>query len=806
VNARGLQADRLDAPLQRSRDTATGGAVRPRVVRRPDDLLRLGAGLLILAVTGWAASRGRPGRLEIDVFRLVNDLPAALDRPLEVVMQAGALAAVPVSAGLALLARRWRLGRDLALAGPLAWYLARVVKALVYRPRPGELLSDVLPHGLHATGLGFPSGHVAVAAALATAAGPHLPARVRRVTWVVVALVAVARMYVGAHLPLDVVGGAALGWAVGASTLLLVGVPGDRPGPDTVRRALAAVGIHPTALEPLPGDARASAPYLAVEGGGSSRRLFVKAVGRSHRDADALYRLWRFLTLRQAGDELPYPSVKQQVEHEAYLSLLAARAGVRTPALVASTPTVESTVFLVQEHVDGQAVDKVPPAQLQDATLADLWHQVAVLHAAGIAHRDLRLANVIVDPQGRPWLVDLGFAEAGAPAGQIDADIAQLLTSLAAAVGPNRAVRSALTALEPAQLARCLPLLQSAALPSATRSSLRRRPDLLAELRTSVATATGTTVAALPPLTRIRWRTLVLVLLLGVAVHGLLPQLDQAGRALVLLPTASPGWVLTAVAWSALSYGFAGLALSAASPRGLPLARTAAVQLAGSFANRLTPAGLGGLSVNARYLRRAGLDPTETTSALALNTAAGLLVHVVALVAAAGWVARTGLGNVRLPNRWPVLVVVALVLAAAGCVVFLPRIRHQLLPALHHFAGQLIDITRAPTRAAGLLVSNAGVTLCYVMSLDATVHAYHGHVALIRVVAVYLAAMAVATASPTPGGLGAVETALTAGLTTVHLSFAPALAAVLTFRLATYWLPILPGLVSYRILRRAQTL
>jgi glycosyltransferase 2 family protein len=413
---------------------------------------------------------------------------------------------------------------------------------------------------------------------------------------------------------------------------------------------------------------------------------------------------------------------------------------------------------------------------------------------------------VIVDVRGRPWLVDFGFAEAGADGSQLDADIAQLLASLAAVVGPHRAVRSALTALEPARLARCLSQLQPAALPAATRTSLRPQPHLLAELRTGVAEATGTTLTALPPLTRVRWRTLALLLVLGVGVHGLLPQLDQAGRALTLLPTAVPGWVLATVAWSAFSYAFASLALVVASPRRLPFGRTAAVQVAGSFANRLAPAGLGGLSLNVRYLQRAGLGRVEAASTLTVNTAAGLLVHVLALLGAAGWVARTGLGQVRLPHRWPVLVAVVLILAGTGCVMFLPRIRRQLLPALRSIAAQASEIVRAPSRAAGLLTSNAGITLCYALSLDASVHAYRVHVQFARVAAVYLAALAVATASPTPGGLGAVEAALTAGLTAVHIPFTQALAGVLTFRLATYWLPILPGLVTYRILRRTETL
>jgi glycosyltransferase 2 family protein len=103
--------------------------------------------------------------------------------PLVVVMQAGTLAAVFAAAGLALAARRWRLARDLVASGTLAWLAAKVVKNFVRRGRPSALLHGVVAHGTAAAGPGFPSGHTAVAAALATAAGPYLGRRGRRISW-----------------------------------------------------------------------------------------------------------------------------------------------------------------------------------------------------------------------------------------------------------------------------------------------------------------------------------------------------------------------------------------------------------------------------------------------------------------------------------------------------------------------------------------------------------------------------------------------------------------------------------------------
>jgi undecaprenyl-diphosphatase len=773
---------------------------RADVVRHPGDVLRLGAGLATLVVTGMLARAGQPSRFEVDVFGLVNNLPDAVERPMWAMMQAGSLAAVPVTAAAAVLARRSRLARDLAVSGLLAWCLAKVVKDLVDRGRPGHLLAGVL-RGAHDTGLGFPSGHTAVAAALATAAAPYLPVRARRAVWVLVALAGVARIHVGAHLPLDVVGGAALGWAVGASVHLLLGAPGGLPDLDTVRAALTRVGLPATVVEPLSADARGSAPFLAVVGG---QRLFVKAVSRTQRDADALFRLWRLLVLRRSGDGPPFASVKQQVEHEAYLCLLAARAGVRVPDVVATTPSVASTVLLVQQYVPGRAVDTLPADALDDKLLNDLWRQVSLLHRARIAHRDLRLANVLVDDCRQPWLVDFGFAEAGAEDGHLDADVAELLTGLATVVGPERAVHSSLTALEPAELTRCLPLLQAPALSAATRSTLRGHRELLPRLRATVASTTETVVPALPALTRARWRTLLLLFGLGFAVHALLPQLDETGRALGQLATADPRWVLAAVAGSTLTYAFAAVSLLAATPRRLSYARTVAVQLASSFTNRLAPAGFGGLALNLRYLRRSGLGNVEAATVVAVNAAAGVMVHVTCLVAALGLLTRTGVGDVRLPPHWLVLAIVVAGLAVAGAAVFAPQIRRRGLSALQQPTAHLLAVLHRPSRAAWLILGAGGVTTAYTLTMAASLHAFTGDVPLMRVAAVYLAGMAAASVSPTPSGLGAVEAALTAGLTVMGIPFPQALAGVLTFRLITYWLPIPPGLVAYRILLRLQ--
>jgi undecaprenyl-diphosphatase len=106
--------------------------------------------------------------------------------------------------------------------------LAKIVKGEFGRGRPAALLGDVTVRGDPGLGFGFVSGHTAVAFALAAVAAPHLGRRGRLVAWALAALVGLARMYVGVHLPLDVLGGAGLGLTVGAIVSLLVGRFGPR--------------------------------------------------------------------------------------------------------------------------------------------------------------------------------------------------------------------------------------------------------------------------------------------------------------------------------------------------------------------------------------------------------------------------------------------------------------------------------------------------------------------------------------------------------------------------------------------------
>jgi glycosyltransferase 2 family protein len=204
----GISTLALWSPARVRKRSLTDALADPRV--------RLGAGAAALLVTAIAAHRDHVGRCEAAAFRAVNGLPGSLYPPAWAVMQLGTLGAAPAAAGVAWLAGDRELAGRLLAGGTGAWALSKVFKQMVGRPRPAALLPGTHVRGREAAGLGYLSGHAGMAVVLGAAAFPRLGKAGRAVTLSAVPLVGLTRVYVGAHLPLDVAGGAALGFVVEA--------------------------------------------------------------------------------------------------------------------------------------------------------------------------------------------------------------------------------------------------------------------------------------------------------------------------------------------------------------------------------------------------------------------------------------------------------------------------------------------------------------------------------------------------------------------------------------------------------------
>jgi len=371
-------------------------------------------------------------------------------------------------------------------------------------------------------------------------------------------------------------------------------------------------------------------------------------------------------------------------------------------------------------------------------------------------------------------------------------------------VGTDRAVASATRVLDAAALAATVPYLQPLALSAATRKQVSK--SVLSDLRAAVSTASGEEPAPLEPLIRVRPRTVFMIAAIVGAFYVLLPQLANVGDSFEAIGDANWAWIVVCVVMSLLTYVASAIGMSGGVSEPLPFVPNLEAQMASSFVNRVTPANVGGMALNVRFLQKAGVPTTEAVTGVGLNSIAGGIIHIVLLVVFLTWAGQGGGKGFALPGGSKVLVIIAVALSVVGIAVATRRGRHlfrtRVLGFLKDAWTRIVTLSQSPVKLAQLFGGSFLVTIAYIGALAAAVAAMHGNLTIAEVGAVYLGASIIAAAAPTPGGLGALEAAVVAGLTTVGMESGAAVAAVLAYRLVTYWLPILPGWLSFQMLER----
>ncbi|PRY39356.1 undecaprenyl-diphosphatase [Geodermatophilus tzadiensis] len=773
--------------------------------RSPSDVLRTVAfavlALLLVLLARWA--RDAATALDEDLVQRLSFLTPTVGRILAGAGTLLVLASVVAAWVTPLATRHPRLLGHLLIGGVLAGALAQGARELVDRGDTDALVREVARRGGADSTLTVDG--LAVVAASFTVLAPFVSRRWRRAGARLLALVVLLRLLVPVAHPGTLAVALVLGALAGSGTLLLLGRPSRRPTLAAVAAALTKSGLPPAHLAPAVVDARGSVPYVAtLQDGG---RVFAKVMGTDNRAADLLFRAYRFLRLKDVGDERPFSSLRRTVEHEALVSLLVRDAGARTPRLRSVAPVGSDSFLLSYDLVDGSTLDRLPSSAVPRPVLHGIWAQVAVLRRHAVAHRDLRRANVLLDLTGTPWLIDWGFSEVAAAPALLDADVAQLLVALALDVGVDPAVDAAIAELGPEAVAAALPRLQPNSYSGATRDALKHRKDLVPQIRAAVCRRSGVPEPALADLERIHRKTVLTVVLLVAATYFLAPQLGDVGGMVARVREADWVWVPWILAVSALTYAGATLSIVGAVPARLRLPTTFVAQLASSFASKLAPAGLGGMALNVRYLQRSGVDLPVATSGVGLSYAGGSVVHVFLMVVFAVWAGQSAFGSLRLPRPEAVLWGVLAVLALAAAVFAVPAVRRlvvaRVVPLAHRSVQAIGAALRRPGKLALLLGGAAVITLGYLVCLYLSTRAFGGGVDLATVGVVYLAGAAVAAVAPTPGGLGALEAALIAGLVAAGMDHTVAVPAVFLYRLATFWLPILPGWAAFAWLRRS---
>jgi uncharacterized membrane protein YbhN (UPF0104 family) len=386
-------------------------------------------------------------------------------------------------------------------------------------------------------------------------------------------------------------------------------------------------------------------------------------------------------------------------------------------------------------------------------------------------------------------------------------DLAELLCSLAMLTSVDRSVSSARRVLGSDAIARALPALQPVALSSSTRKALRKHKGMIIALRDAIVELRPDADTEQIQFQRIKPRTLVMIVVGTIAGYVLLSQLTSVDLA-TLFSTAQWSWVAAALGFSLITYAGAAWSLSGFVPEKLSFGKTVLAQVAGDFATLVSPPTLGAIAINVRFLQKSGLHPALAAASVGVSQVAAFATHIFLLLGF-GIAAGTQADFTFDPPVWAVVGVtaVAVILLALLAV---PAVRREISkrigPLIKEVIPRLVTIAQRPTKLlegiGGILLLN----LAYIAVLFSCVTAFDGNLSIAVVAVVYLAGATIGQAAPTPGGLGAVEAALAAGLTAAGLDAGLAVSAVLLFRLVTFWLPTIPGYWSFTYLTKKNLL
>ena len=358
----------------RLRNLTFGPASEQPYRRRTSDWFRLVLGVVFVALT--IAHENNPGDFEENLFTLLNGLPNDLRTFFRALYGLGALWALGLVVVAALVARRWRLARDLVIAGVLTWFVGRLLGALVVVDANLEQSLDVVTRLGDATP-SFPVVRLAVIVAVVVTAGPYLARPMRRLGQLLVLLIALASLYLGTGDPNAMFAAVVLGWAIGAAVHLVFGSPGGRPTRAQVSAALSELGVEASHVDLAPMQPPDGTLMLARDQVGDLR---IRVLGRDEADAQLVAKVWRGLLYKDAGTTVHFTRL-EDVEHQAYTLLLAERAGARVPEVVVAGTAGPNAALLVERPVGGRPLTDVPATEISEPVLDDLWRQVTRIHA-----------------------------------------------------------------------------------------------------------------------------------------------------------------------------------------------------------------------------------------------------------------------------------------------------------------------------------------------------------------------------------------------------------------------------------------
>ncbi|MFC6236418.1 lysylphosphatidylglycerol synthase domain-containing protein [Longivirga aurantiaca] len=775
--------------------------------RRPTDVVLMVVTVVTLALLSVPAPG--PGTVDNAVTQLLDALPGLLGWFWET--------AYTLALGWALLlvvlAAFGRSRRRLLLVQLVAAILALgIATALAYAE--GGTWSGVWDAlTSQDTGRIYPAVRLSLVVAIVAVSSPHLARPYRRLGWLLVSFGAVAGVALEIDLLVGAIAGVVLGVAAASAVHVAFGSPGGRVPLELVVDELEDLGVHVRELEHAPTDRRGVVTATGTDDSG--RRILVRIYGRDAFEGSLIASAWSRLLYK---DGAPATSVgrQTQVEHEAFLTLYAERAGVPVQPVLAAGTAWGKDALLVRRD-DGRALPDLARDEVTDEMLHGFWAALTSLHAAGVAHGQVRPHALVVREDGTEALSDLASGTSSPDANDVVADNAQMLVCTATVTDVETAVRVAKAALPHDDLVGLMPFLQPAALDAETKTATKAAEWKMAELRAAVAEATGVEEPPLEKLQRVTIASVFMIVVLGFVAWSVISAVAGIGIDTLIaeFKGADWSWVLVAILIAPFIQVGQAIATLGASMARLRFMPVLGLQYAISFLGLAVPGSAAKIALTIRHLQLVGSNPTAAVAISVINTLGGLLVQVLVIVLTllTGLVVLTPsspssgststVGGALASVNWTLVLIVLVVLIVLAVLLYLavPKVRRF----VQDRAADSIDalkVLRSPTKLLLILFGSVLWNVIAAMALGASLRAFDQTATFAELILINTLVSLFAGLMPIPGNIGVSEAALTAGLTAVGIPQSAALSAAIVYRIATFYVPPLYGAVALKGMRK----
>ena len=771
------------------------------LVRWRTDLLSAGFYSSILVFLIIVAGAG--SSFDDNVLAFIRDLPGWLLWLGQAAYVVGVVYAFGLFIGVGIFANdRLELLRDMLLAALLA-----VVAVVLLSQWLDGRWPELAFFDLQETRSTFPAFFVTTSAAIQAAASPHLSAPMRKTGWTFIIAAVVASVVGGVTTVSDATGALLVGLTSAAIIRFVFGTSAGLPSTNRIRAGLADLGVQVEELR-YADNQPAGSIVLTGTSADNATPLFVSGLGRDSWSTRRWTRIWRAAWYQDQGAQ--YGSDRrQQVEHESLVMLLAAKAGVSVPRLVTVGMTDRDDALLVSDLRD-HALNDVADVDVDDDMLDAVWAELGKLHDAGLSHGSIDSIHIWFDSAGAVAL--MGFSDAAIHPSfeQIQDDVAALLVLTTLIVGVDRAIATARRSRGDAELESMLPMLQTAALNPRLRNRVRKQKVKLSDLRTVTAAAIDVEVPPTEQLTRVSWKSVLMVVFVAYASYTIIGGLADVGWTNIADAFADARWglVVIGLVLAASTNWTDAIALKAVSPKPVPVGVTTVEQFAIGFVNIAVPSAAGRIATNTRFFQKFGINAITSTTSGAITGFVGFIAQaalvVLTILVGAGSIDLSqmsgGGGAIRLLAMALIGFVVAFIAMA-----IVPPWRHWAVDKMRtplSKMGDAFTIIKNPRVMIEALASSMGTEILYGAGFAMCVLAVGESISLGEAIFINVTVSLFAGLMPVPGGIGVSEAGMTAGLTAIGIDSDSAVAAVLIYRMISYYLPPLWGYASMRWLTK----